>query len=125
MLFQLDLAGGSPEDVFGPFWEGQETDADGKAFAERLVRGVTVDRDLLDRTIAAAAENWRVERMPVVDRNILRLAVYELSTDRETPEAVVIDEAIEIAKRFGSDQSSKFINGVLDEVRRRFARGMP
>jgi len=125
MLFQLDLAGGSPDEVFEPFWEGQETDDEGRVFAERLVRGVTAEKARLDRTIAAAAENWRVERMAVVDRNVLRLAVYELMHEDDTPGAVVIDEAIEIAKRFGSEQSGSFINGVLDAVNRRLARGTP
>ena len=123
MLFQLDLAGGRPEEMFDAFWEGQETDADGRAFAERLVNGVVAEKARLDRTIAAAAENWRVERMAVVDRNVLRLAVYELLDEPETPPAVVLDEAIEIAKRFGSEQSGGFINGVLDAVRRRIERG--
>ena len=122
MLFQLDLAGGRPEEIFESFWEGQETDVEGREFAERLVNGVIGERERLDRTIAAAAENWRVERMAVVDRNVLRLAVYELSRDDETPAAVVIDEAVEIAKRFGSEQSGAFINGVLDAVRRRLPR---
>jgi N utilization substance protein B len=123
MLFQLDLAGGSPDEMFESFWEGQETDAEGRAFAERLVRGVCEKKIGLDRTIAAAADNWRVERMAVVDRNVLRLAVYELLSADDTPAAVVIDEAIEIAKRFGSEQSGAFINGVLDAVRRRLAHG--
>lgn len=122
MLFQIDLAGGRPDEIFEPFWEGQEIDADGRAFAERLVRGVTAERVRLDRTIAGSTENWRVERMAVVDRNVLRLAVWELLNEKDTPEAVVIDEAIEIAKRFGSERSGAFINGVLDAVRRRLVR---
>ena len=73
--------------------------------------------------IAGAADRWKLERMPVVDRNVLRMAVYELLQQPETPAAVVIDEAIEVAKKFGSAESGGFINGILDAVRRRVERG--
>ena len=123
MLFQIDLTGTTPPDVFGTFWTGQEAGEDVRAFAERLVLGVTHEVRALDRAIAVSATNWRIERMAVVDRNVLRMAVYELLHDIPTPPAVVIDEAIEVAKKFGSEDSGSFINGILDDVRRRVERG--
>ena len=124
MLFQIDLAGDTPAQVFEHFWEGQpEADAPTRDFAERLVSGVVKERPRLDRTIADHARNWRLERMAVVDRNVLRLAAWELLFDPDTPPPVVIDEAVEVARRFGSEQSSSFINGILDAVRR--AHGAP
>ncbi len=121
ILFQLDLTGGSPAEVSAQFWSGAAADDAERSFAERLVCGVTRQRQILDEWIVASAENWRLERMAVVDRNVLRLAVFELLEDVQTPVAVVIDEAVEIAKRFGSADSGAFINGVLDAVRRRIA----
>ena len=121
MLFQLDLSGGSPAGVIAQFWSGTPEDDRERSFAERLVHGVAGRQPELDRWIVASAENWRLERMAVVDRNVLRLAVYEMVEDPDTPAAVVIDEAVEIAKKFGSSDSGSFINGVLDSIRRRLA----
>ena len=86
-------------------------------FMEELVRGTLAKSAEIDRRIVAKSENWRLERMPVVDRNILRIAVYEMSELR-TPAAVVIDEALELARQFSGDESVSFINGVLDAVHR-------
>jgi N utilization substance protein B len=123
MLFQLDLAGGEPDGIFGEFWASREADPDSRAFAERLVRGVHARTAELDAVIAGAAEHWRVDRMAVVDRNVLRVAVYEMVLDPETPPLVIIDEAIEVGKRFGSEKSGAFINGILDGVRRKLENG--
>ena len=123
MLFQLDLTGSSVEDVFGEFWKGQGAEDDVRAFAERLVHGVLDHRAFLDGVVTASAEHWRIERMAVVDRNVLRMGVYELVYESDTPPVVVIDEAIEVAKKFGSVESGSFINGVLDDVRRRTHSG--
>jgi N utilization substance protein B len=118
MLFQIDVAGGAPVEIYPEFWREHEVEDEVRAFAEELVAGVTRERDRLDALIASAAANWRVERMAVVDRNILRMAAFELAHLVDTPAAVVLDEAIEVGKRFGSEQSGAFINGVLDAVRR-------
>lgn len=123
MLFQLDLAGGEPDGIFEEFWTSRETDAESRAFAERLVRGVHARIPDLDAVIAASAEHWRVDRMAVVDRNVLRVAVYEMLRDPDTPPPVIIDEAIEVGKRFGSEKSGAFINGILDGIRARRERG--
>jgi len=118
MLFQIDLTDASPQLVFDQFWSGQEAKPDEREFAERLVQGVVDQRRDLDRYIVGAADNWRVERMATVDRNILRVAIHELLDDEQTPPPVIIDEAIAVAKRFGSGESGSFINGVLDSIRR-------
>jgi len=86
-------------------------------FMESLVRGAAANADSIDQRITAKSSNWRIERMPVVDRNILRLAIYEMDTLR-TPPAVAIDEALELARQFSGDESVAFINGVLDAVHR-------
>jgi transcription antitermination protein NusB len=91
--------------------------ADPDEFMEALVRGVSEKAPDIDRRIVEKSANWRLERMPAVDRNILRMAVYEMS-DLSTPAPVVIDEALELARQFSGDESVSFINGVLDAVHR-------
>ncbi|HKI04168.1 MAG TPA: transcription antitermination factor NusB [Thermoanaerobaculia bacterium] len=83
-------------------------------YAKLLVNGTMDNREKIDEMIRGQADNWRLERMPPVDRNILRLAVYEMLHERDTPKLVVLDEAIELAKKFGSEQSGRFVNGLLD-----------
>lgn len=83
-------------------------------YAQQLVQGTIDHREEIDQLIRSQADNWRLERMPAVDRNILRLAVYEMLHERDTPKLVVLDEAIELAKKFGSEQSGRFVNGLLD-----------
>lgn len=87
---------------------------DAFVYATRLVEGAEQHRPEIDERIRAQAENWRLERMPSVDRNILRLAIYEMWYQNDVPKLVVVDEAVELAKRFGSEQSGRFVNGVLD-----------
>ncbi len=83
-------------------------------YAKSIVQGVAEHADELDELIRSQADNWRLERMPAVDRNILRLAVFEMLYEKDIPKLVVVDEAIELAKKFGSEQSSRFVNGLLD-----------
>jgi len=110
------------EDSLDAFYESLTEDGSPVAagrdeFADRLVRGTVAESKGIDERILAHSENWRLERMPVVDRNILRLAIYEM-TREETPHAVVIDEALELARRFSNEESVAFVNGVLDAVNR-------
>jgi len=123
MLFQIDMAGGAPAEIFPHFWKEHDAEIEVKAFAQGLVEGVMREREALDRIIAGSVDNWRIDRMAVVDRNILRLAVYELAWLKDTPPVVVLDEAIEVGKKYGSEQSGSFINGILDAVRKRIERG--
>ncbi len=123
LLFQWDLRRTSVEEILRGYYESLLVSEDSvarprpDAFAEKLFRGVLEDLTEVDERIARHAEHWKMTRMPAVDRNVLRLAVYEmLRTD--TPAAVVIDEALELARRFAGEESVHFINGVLDAVRR-------
>jgi len=114
ILYQHEFAGMPVGEIFSTFEELEHAPAAAREFAIALVEGVVARRDEIDAHLGGQAEHWRLERMAAVDRNILRLALYELLFDRDTPPAVVIDEAVEIAKRFGSERSSQFVNGVLD-----------
>jgi N utilization substance protein B len=98
------------------FWKPLTADAETKAFAERLVAGVLEKKNDLDLLLAKYATNWKVSRMPIVDRNILRAGLYELMWMDDVPANVTMDEAIELAKSFGDQEASKFVNGVLDKV---------
>jgi N utilization substance protein B len=121
ILFQVDLTGDPLDGVLKRFWQGLEIDDRPRAFAEQLVQGVVSGRDAIDQRISEAAERWRIDRMPIVDRNVLRMAVHEVLAG-ETPSAVVIDEAIEIARRFGGEGSGSFVNGLLDAIAGRIER---
>jgi N utilization substance protein B len=118
-LYQLDLHGaGDPMPYEQEFWVRHPVDPDTQEFAEALVRGSKLHQDKIDQMLAQYAEHWELDRMAVVDRNILRMAVYELLWQPEVPPKAAINEAIEIAKKFGTTESSRFINGVLDRILR-------
>ena len=118
-LYQLDLQGETdPGPQAAEFWARHPLDEETHEFAEAIVRGTMTRQREIDGIIAGVTEHWDLDRMAVVDRNILRLAVYELGWRAETPPKVVINEAIEIAKKFGTQESSRFINGILDRVHR-------
>jgi len=120
VLFQCDLNDDAPKDVLENFWSDPQATDEVRVFAESLVHGVIEQGETIDERIRRASDRWKLERMAVVDRNVLRLGVYELGK-QESPPAVVIDEAIEIAKRFGSGDSGKFIHAILDSVRAELA----
>ena len=117
MLFQADLGQQLIEDVRKTFWRGRgEVEPDVQGFTEDIFR-VAQDRSVeIDKLIADHAENWRMDRMAAVDRNVLRSAVAEMLGYPTTPRAVIINEAIEIARKFSSPESAQFINGVLDSI---------
>jgi N utilization substance protein B len=116
-LYQLDLRGDDDPGLHAAeFWARHPVDPETRRFADALVRGTKEHQGKSDALIAQYAEHWELERMAVVDRNILRLAVYELLEGREVPPKVAINEAIEIAKKFGTQESSRFINGILDRI---------
>ena len=116
MLFEHDVAGTTPADMFQRSEDLRNGSEDLSDFTKRLVSGTLEHRDALDALISRQADHWRLMRMPIVDRNILRMALFELLHEPETPRPVVIDEALEIAKRFSTPRSSQFINGILDGV---------
>ena len=116
-LYQLDLnSDDDPIPHDEEFWARHPVDEDTHAFADALVRGTKSNQAKIDHAISQFAEHWDLERMAVVDRNILRLAVYELLWTAAVPPKVAINEAIEIAKKFGTKESSRFINGLLDRI---------
>ncbi len=116
MLFAIDATGNDTDQAISDFWRELPGDAEGREYADALVRGVREDGQKLDDRIRAASQNWRLERMARIDRNALRLGAYELLTRTDVPRAVILDEAVELAKRFGGEESSKFVNGVLDRI---------
>ena len=116
MLFAIDATGSDVDQAIADFWRELPGDAEGREYADALVRGVRRDAVQLDERIRAASQNWRLERMARIDRNALRLGAFELLTRSDVPRAVILDEAVELAKRFGSDESSKFVNGVLGRI---------
>ena len=127
VLYSLDLnPGWNVDQALAGFWrdfdEEKGVDAQTVAFAEKLVRGAQGNLAELDKVIQAASKNWRLERMARVDRNILRLATYELRHEHDIPAKVVINEAIEVAKRFGTAESPAFVNGLLDKISQELKR---
>jgi transcription antitermination protein NusB len=116
MLFQIEASEVSADKAIELFWRTFEADPEGRAYADALVRGVEAELELIDKRITAASQNWRIERMSRVDRNLLRVGTWELMTKTDVPRAVVIDEAVELAKTYGTDESSSFVNGVLDRI---------
>jgi N utilization substance protein B len=136
MLYQSDLGGASCSQIFsefrpiqgaaGPLTENGSPAAGAPlqgtrgeqafAYAKNLVEGTLAHREEIDTLIRSQAEHWRLERMPAVDRNILRLAVYEFLYETDVPKLVVLDEAIELAKEYGTEQSGRFVNGLLDGI---------
>jgi len=120
MLFAADVAEMPPDDVVRSYWAElgeSELDETARAFATRLATGTLSNLEQLDERIRSRAEHWRISRMAVVDRNILRLAVYEFLYE-PTPRTVAINEALEIARRFSSYEATQFINGILDAIKR-------
>jgi transcription antitermination protein NusB len=143
VLYQLDVTGVSPQEGVSLYFDhfagdkepdekadendvpqpdeapkpwSQEIMAVARPFAELLINGVSIHRDEIDRWIVSASENWRVDRMSVVDRNILRIAIYEMLYCEDIPPKVSINEAIDLGKRFSGQDSGPFINGVLDQI---------
>lgn len=121
-LYQIDVASTDLEEALARFWRSFEpVEREVREMAEALVRGTAAHRREIDEAIEAVSLNWRLDRMAKVDRNVLRLAVHELLHRPDVPVKVVIDEAIELAKKFGSESSGAFVNGVLDRI----AAGLP
>ena len=118
MLFQWDITHDTIEQIKATFWDGQDEPEETRMFAETLASRSIENVEKIDRLLERHAENWRLDRMAVVDRNILRLATCEFLYDAETPKTIVINEAIEIARRFSSQESPQFINGILDSIRK-------
>ncbi len=119
MLFQADIGKQSPDQVEATFWRaGDEVEPEVRGFAEDLFRVATQHQEQIDGIIAAHSKHWRLERMPAVDRNLLRMAIGEMIGFKGTPFPIVINEALEIGRRYSAPESINFLNGLLDAVAR-------
>jgi N utilization substance protein B len=120
MLFQHDMAGNEPSTIIETFEELGKVRPNVRDFAVKVFEGTVKHLDEIDGMITEQADNWRLSRMAVVDRNIIRASIYEFLHEPSTPKLVIIDEAIEIAKRYGTKKSPQFINGILDGILKRY-----
>lgn len=123
ILYAIDITKEDPVTCIERFWDStDETSGDVKEFTGEIVTGVSDKRDDIDKLISKHATNWQLDRMAVIDRNVLRLATYELLFREDIPPKVSINEAIDIAKKFGGNDSGKFVNGVLDKINKTESR---
>lgn len=127
LLYQYDFTRQPIDELFDTYWQNlrEGVDEDVRRYATRLVTGALNHLSEIDRWIAEHAIHWRLPRMASVDRNILRIAVYEMLYEPETPKVVVIDEAIEIARRYSTYEATQFINALLDTIRRKLEGESP
>ncbi len=115
-LYAVDLNPLGPTAALRLFWENSGASGTARVFAEELVAGVLANREAIDAKIGEKSKNWALPRMAKVDLNILRLAAFELLFRQDIPKNVTINEAIEVAKKFGNEESPSFVNGILDEI---------
>ncbi len=116
VLYQIDVTHREVGEALDLFWDNFASDVGARVFCERLVRGVIEHCNEINRLIERYAEHWKMSRMTQIDRNILRMAVYELVHCEDIPPKVTINEAVDIAQKFGSEDSGAFINGILDRI---------
>lgn len=118
ILYKIEIAKDSVDDSFRDFWSSQETSMEVRNFAETLVRGTSENIAKLNELISKYTENWDIKRIAVIDKNVLRLGIFELLYMDDIPAKVSINEAIELAKKYGDIDSGKFVNGILDKIRK-------
>ena len=116
VLFHLEFNPDDPSEVFDLICENFDARKSIRDFSRKLVLGVTEKKEALDKAISGASKNWRIDRMARLDRSILRLAAFEIMFIQDIPAKVSLDEAVEIGKKFGSENSGRYINGVLDRI---------
>jgi N utilization substance protein B len=126
MLFSYDVARPSVDELIVTYWgEMAEAAEDVRSFANELVIGTVANLNEIDERIRLRTEHWRIPRMAIVDRNLLRMAVYEFLFQTGTPKTVAINEALEIARRFSTHEATQFINGILDAIKRDLETQVP
>ncbi len=118
ILFQLEFNDPQPEKVLNLFWESRRASKEIKDYSSWLVKGIISHKKKIDNIIQSVSEHWRISRMAVVDRNVLRIAVFELLFEENIASAIIINEAIEIAKKYSSMEAATFVNGILDAIRK-------
>lgn len=121
LLYQMEMGGQNLQDAASLFWQSHDTEEDIKKFADQLVEGVSGHLDEIDDVLSVFSTNWKISRMASIDKNILRIAIYELMHCPDIPVKVTINEAVEIAKCFGTTESGAFVNGILDNVAKKYA----
>ena len=119
VLYQLDIGQGNPEEVLAPYGDHFRSSEKVQEFCKRLINGVKKYQEEIDRVLADHSEHWTLKRMATIDRNILRMAAFELLYCPDIPFKVTLNEAIELAKKFSTEESSAFINGILDQIQAR------
>jgi len=117
MLYELDVGKHSRDDILRTFWQMNEHPPKVREFADQLFEGTVRRLKDIDKIIQQHTKHWRLNRMAAVDRNVLRLAVYEFLSESKTPETVVINEALDIARKFSTQESAQFVNGILDSIK--------
>lgn len=118
ILFQLEFNDPQPEKVLNLFWKSRRASNEIKDYSSWLVKGIISHKKEIDNIIQSVSEHWRISRMAVVDRNVLRIAVFELLFEENIASAIIINEAIEIAKKYSSMEAATFVNGILDAIRK-------
>lgn len=116
VLYQIDITKDSADNLLAMFWEDKDIEIEVRDFATALVKGAVENMQKIDEAITKYASNWKLKRMAVIDRNVLRLATYELLYCEEIPPKVSINEAVDLAKKYGDLDSGKFVNGILDRI---------
>ncbi len=122
ILYELEFHENQVEDLLETYWRGRKEPQEVREYCEWLVRGVVRERQRIDAVIQRISKNWRLSRMAIVDRNILRLAAFELEAEPHLEAAIIINEAIEIAKKFSGEEAAHFVNGLLDAFRKKRAQ---
>lgn len=122
ILFQLEFNESELENIFQSFWQEKKASKEIREYSRWLIEGITSHRERIDRLIQSVSENWRIDRMALVDRNVLRIAVFELLYEERLAPAIVIDEAIEISKKYSSEEAATFVNGILDAARKKIEK---
>jgi len=118
ILFRLEFENSQAEKTLNQYWENKKASEEIKEYSNWLVNGIISNQSKIDNIIQQVSEHWRISRMALVDRNILRMAVFELLYEENVAPAIVINEAIEIAKKYSGDEAATFVNGVLDAIRK-------
>ncbi|MBU4477710.1 MAG: transcription antitermination factor NusB [Candidatus Omnitrophica bacterium] len=116
VLYAIDIRKVNRQEILEQYWLENNVDSDVKIFALKLIEGTTAKMGQINELITKYTDNWRIERMAVIDRNVIRMATYELLFDEEIPPKVAINEAVELAKKYGDEESGRFVNGVLDKI---------
>ncbi len=123
ILYQIDVRKDPEDKILVDFWKNIETEPEVSDFAAKIVIGTIRNKKKIDEMITKYASNWKLSRMAVIDRNVLRLAAYELLFCEDIPPKVSINEAVDLAKKFGDTESGKFVNGILDKINKQEAAG--